>query len=298
MTIVFRAYGDDSLRSDGVKQLPAVCTFAAVVATHDVWSRFERAWNAVMRQHGVPYLHMREFTQSVGPYEKWKSPDREPERRAFLRDCLATVKVAGSINAYSTSVLCDHLERFNRDYKQTLRPYEFCLSAALLNICIGLPHETVTLLCDRLDHPQKRIAEALGYLAHDPRFERSKERICALPLNKDQSSKNVFPMQLADWVAWESRCAADHIAGWVRDNPNEDVEGFSFELIVHYLTWRLRYNQRRAREHGKAVPNGCTWPDTRWSARAVASALELIDRQWDYDALVRTSEARGHRWTR
>lgn len=225
MPRVFRAYGDDSLRSDGVKQLPAVCTFAAVVATDDVWSRFERSWHAVMRQHGVPYLHMREFTPSVGPYEKWKAPNKEPERRAFLSDCLAAVKMAGTINAYSTSVLCDHLDRFNRDYSESVRPYEFCLSAALLNIGIGLPHETVSLFCDRIDHPQKKIAEALGYLAHEPRFAPSKGRIDALPLSKGDSSKNVLPMQLADWVAWESRCAADHIAGWIRDNPTEDVEG-------------------------------------------------------------------------
>jgi len=294
---VFHAYGDESYREAGVNDLPGVYGFFAFVATLDVWKRFEQHWASVLLDHGVPYLHMNEFTQSRGPFAKWARPEQKAMRDAFIADCAKAVREAGPMRGMGGMVFTKDLERFNRDFDQSVVPYAFALSAVLLNLCIGLTAEGVvdemTVVCDGVDRPNKRIYEALGYLAHDPRFRPHRNRVKVVPLSSEESFKTVLPIQLADFGVWEARRAYDYVAGWLRDRP-----GDSLDDPVAYTGWRFDYERRLAQARGRPVPSRHEWPDRRTSSRLLVEATADTNVFfWDYEALVQTSKWRKHRWT-
>jgi len=59
-------------------------SMAACVGRYDQWKTFDQQWNAALAKHNAPYLHMREYAHSIGPFEGWK----EPQRRGLMADCL------------------------------------------------------------------------------------------------------------------------------------------------------------------------------------------------------------------
>lgn len=51
------------------------------------WLEFERRWRIALEENRVPYLHMKEFSGSRGPYKGWT----EQQRRRLMSDCLYTL---------------------------------------------------------------------------------------------------------------------------------------------------------------------------------------------------------------
>lgn len=60
------AYFDESYAAKGYM---VICGWIASV---EEWERFEIDWKLFLASYKVPYFHMKEFAQSVGPYKKWK----------------------------------------------------------------------------------------------------------------------------------------------------------------------------------------------------------------------------------
>jgi hypothetical protein len=58
-----------------------VCGWVSPVA---LWDQFEIDWKLFLASYKVSYLHMKEFSQSKGPFTKWKG--RELIRRRFIQD--------------------------------------------------------------------------------------------------------------------------------------------------------------------------------------------------------------------
>lgn len=76
------AYFDESeVRQPEVGGILIVSGWIANVAQ---WEQFEFDWKLLLAKYDVPYLHMREFAHSVGPFKKWKG--KEGTRRNFIND--------------------------------------------------------------------------------------------------------------------------------------------------------------------------------------------------------------------
>ena len=84
---MFTAYLDDSGSPDDTLAV----VVAGFVASDEQWERFERNWNATLKQFGVPLFHMREFAHSVGAFYKFKG-NRE-DREWLLRQLLSHIKL-------------------------------------------------------------------------------------------------------------------------------------------------------------------------------------------------------------
>lgn len=76
----YRTYLDDSGESSDPNET-IVCV-AGCVSTHESWRALEVEWIETLQQFEVPYLHMREYVASAGPFAKWR--DNKERRRAFL----------------------------------------------------------------------------------------------------------------------------------------------------------------------------------------------------------------------
>jgi hypothetical protein len=71
------AYFDEAIDTG----FTVVCGWVADVAQ---WENFEVDWKLFLIKHDIPYFHMKEFAQSVGPFSKWKGS--ETVRKQFLVD--------------------------------------------------------------------------------------------------------------------------------------------------------------------------------------------------------------------
>lgn len=74
---MLKAYFDAS----GTRETDAVFV-AGLVSSMEQWLKFEEEWTAWLTQFGVPYFHMKEFTQSRGPFSEWQGDEKR--RREFL----------------------------------------------------------------------------------------------------------------------------------------------------------------------------------------------------------------------
>jgi hypothetical protein len=72
------AYFDESYAAKGYMVV------SGWIATIEEWERFEIDWKLFLASYKVPYFHMKEFAQSVGPYKKWK--DTKYFRARFINE--------------------------------------------------------------------------------------------------------------------------------------------------------------------------------------------------------------------
>ena len=72
------SYFDEGYK-DGL--FTCVCGWASTV---EQWDGFEADWKLFLASYRVPYFHMEEYAQSVGPFKKWKG--LKVIRRKFCQD--------------------------------------------------------------------------------------------------------------------------------------------------------------------------------------------------------------------
>jgi hypothetical protein len=109
---MYAAYYDTSGQQ---KDMSRPLVVAGLLSTESRWRRFEREWAAVLRrkEFNVPYLHMKEFSYSTGPYKDWKGD--EPRRQGFL-GALFTVIKRNVSKAYVTHLWPRDFVELNKSY--------------------------------------------------------------------------------------------------------------------------------------------------------------------------------------
>jgi hypothetical protein len=81
MTCYFDESGGDDIK------WTYVCGYAASITQ---WERFEIDWKIFLAKYDVPYFHMKEFSHSKGPFEKWKTD--EAIRSCFMREAAEIIR--------------------------------------------------------------------------------------------------------------------------------------------------------------------------------------------------------------
>jgi len=82
MTCYFDESGGDDLK------WTYVCGYVASV---EQWKRFEVDWKIFLAKYDVPYFHMKEYSQSKGPFSGWKAKRMEGTRARFTRDAASII---------------------------------------------------------------------------------------------------------------------------------------------------------------------------------------------------------------
>lgn len=83
----YRAYLDDSGESSDPNE--TITCVAGCVSTDDAWSEFDAEWKETLARFEMPYLHMKEYSASVGPFAKWKG--NEGQRKSFLSSLMDVI---------------------------------------------------------------------------------------------------------------------------------------------------------------------------------------------------------------
>ena len=202
-----------------------VWTIGGYAGYPNQWDLFEILWTAALDRHGVPYAHMKEMAELDGPFGKWLPGENYVEERAaYFRDLVAAIKKSMLYMTASTVWLKD-LERFNRETGVGLEPYPLAAHACLSMIAERYSWEVVTVVFDRIEKVQSKLATAHSYLKGETfMYPGLCDHISTTWLPAPATSRDVPALQAADLIVWEVRKAHFGMKEWqnLRGDGHED----------------------------------------------------------------------------
>ena len=84
-----------------------------LASTENRWRRFEREWDALLREYEISAFHMTEYAHSKGEFESWKGD--EARRSEFLERAL-NVTARNTHKLFAAGVIMDGYHAVDRDY--------------------------------------------------------------------------------------------------------------------------------------------------------------------------------------
>jgi hypothetical protein len=219
---------------------------AGYVASVEEWERFEIDWKLFLAKFDVPYLHMKEFSQSKKCYAKWKN--NEPMRGRFL-GMAAEIINAHARRAFLSMVSCKEFEEVDAMYTLSERlnsPYALTGRA-----CIGLANNWArNPKTQRLDieyvfedgGPDQgglvSATRALPPFLPAPSLKPSRDEKPSR--NWPQGTKGFVQLQAADYLAYEARKVAFNI---VSGRPR--IARKSLQVLTHVDLDRSSWDKPR-----------------------------------------------------
>ena len=287
---VLKGYFDESGDEENNPELRVV-SFAGYIASDGTWTNFERLWQSVLDEFEVAFFHMKEFGPSVGEFESWKG--QEQKRKAFIQALTKAVANSGN-DLYGVCAVVElaDLERFNSSHGQDLEGYSFCMSGCIMEI-LHRPwaeNDEVDAFCDKVHDCHRKIHRAFQYLKNDRRYSQRLDTIRMAPISKNQSFRNVLPLQLADFAAWESRKSNESKSQWLTETPADQ------RTFMNWFLWKnLQFKRPKKTGIGKIkIPS--RWTAERASAVELVKAAPLQGLYWGYEDILEADEHRNHLW--
>lgn len=272
----FKGYFDESGKDTTQHNALAFCGYVGSV---DGWTAFEAAWTKALADNGAPYLHMKELQQPGGELAAFAGKANERARSKLLGDLISVIAQSGLTCAGSLIRLPD-LREFNAEYGMNIEALPLAMYATMGELYKLYPDDTLELVVDRLDKPERIIATAAEYasslIVYDP-----SRKMRWIPLKGDEGFKSVIPIQAADFVAWEGRKEHERKNGWWQN----------FKRGLEVDDWFLNQAIWLGNQ-GKPFPNH------RFSFHSLSNATKIHAGVIDYDFIVKHHrEIRREIWT-
>lgn len=170
-----------------------------LVARKSRWTRFEREWGAMLKEHRIPKLHMKELYTGKPPYASLKG---NPVRTRQLLERAASITARAVNKPFSISLDLAGYREVNREYRLKEAdggPYAFvtvmCLSVLDMWLKRRHPHQPVEHIVEDGDIGQGDLVRIL---------RKADFAVSIKPKKKPQSGYS-RPFEASDFVAWESR---------------------------------------------------------------------------------------------
>jgi hypothetical protein len=265
---------------------------AGYIGTVDAWQLFEIGWQRVLDNFNLPYFHMKEFFKNEGPFARFKKDD--DDKTKLFASLAATIQ-SSQLRGFGSAVLVEDLRKFNEDYCESISAYALCVYSSFIRLSQYVPiqnfdEDVIEIILDRVDKPYNARVTIENYLHSDNHhigltdYMENRVRYDWLP--KDLTSRQVRPLQAADFIAWETRKSAASKEPWLSDVDRKPriSERYFLSDYVEFM-----------RKSGvKTFPFR---PLERKSLNALAQAAETYASIWSYSSLEHAHEIRGRRWT-
>lgn len=272
---VLKVYFDDSGEEEDPQH--KVCAVAGYVGSPETWSRVETEWSAVLDRHRVPYLHMKELAHFAAPHFDRFEND-EPGRIALLTDLIDVIGRSDLVGLGSATRLAD-LRRFNAERGTSIQAYPFNLYTNMTQLSDRWPDDIIEIVIDRTTNHGPKAAKARQYADSDAYYPKCGKNIQLMPLDSSLSAKTVPALQLADFLAWESRKDIDTKDEWFSNyKTGDDLSGWLRSLKA----W--------------SDNTGRKFPYNRKSVSALIRAREIDGVVWDYRGICTVDKARKGVW--
>jgi hypothetical protein len=194
-------------------------TIAGYLSNEHKWKRFEREWRKCLKEYGVSYLHMREFTQSRNEFKDWP----ESKRRAFVKQITWIIKSAVMFRVGIVVPCAYYRDTVGKVEPQNTQLTPFwccfvsCISAILVYCKNNGIRDDLALAFDENNQPSRHAAGYYASLKELPDIE-NRHQLVSLTFADD---KKVPPLQAADLLAYELN---KYHQGFVR-KPLEMLDG-------------------------------------------------------------------------
>jgi hypothetical protein len=243
MVAAVEFYGDES--GDPSDPQCNVLVLAGFAAAANDWKNFSDLWDQyILKEHKVPYIHMREFHHFVGPFERFKN-DR-PATESLLQDIATVIRVSGLRGAGAALILSE-LAKYNSANSLALDPYGLCLYVTFGNLNAGYMnarrHLPLHMIFDRAPHGHSRAEVFLELLETDRLFQQQQKSglvdvpvVIPLP-HKSTDSRRIPALQAADFAAWEFRKAIDLKMKWflnVKPHLPDQLQATIHKSMIEY----------------------------------------------------------------
>lgn len=176
-------------------------------STLALWEQFEIDWKLLLAAYKVPYFHMKEFSQSTGPFKKWKG--REPTRKHFIQDASAIIKQRAqwAILCFVHHTLFDMGNKTHKLEETLFSPYAIAgrVCVAQVGLWYRQHNEVVdTEFIFEDGGPDKgglQKAMDIEYKCPAPIFKPSRD----MKDKRGDVRKGIVQLQAADFMAYELR---------------------------------------------------------------------------------------------
>lgn len=172
---------------------------ASFVAQKTEWPVFSDNWRTALHESGAPYLHMREFAHSVGPYASWT----ERQRRGLMSGCLAAINATRAV-AVGAVLQVDDFNVLSDECRSRMQnPFFCCLQEVVRGAAINGVFEDPSAKVDMVFSVQDEF-HGKAVLLHEAmtRMSDVKKRIGTLSF---MDMRDHPELQAADLLAYELR---------------------------------------------------------------------------------------------
>lgn len=191
-TNVLIAYIDESGHSAEAR----VVSLAAFVASATQWRRFSADWTGALKDHGAPFLHMREFAHRQGNFKGWS----EDQRRSLL-GALLDVIVANQLIAVGAAIDVNAFRALPTDIRAGLQdPFLCCAQEVLYGLAlVGQPGPATDAVFSRQDEFAGKAEKLWEHLRNRSGFSPG------LGSLRFEDMRSTPALQAADLLAYELR---------------------------------------------------------------------------------------------
>lgn len=174
---------------------------AGYLSTLGKWLEFNKQWNYLLATYNVPYFHMKEFSQSKGPFVSWKN---DADKRARFLSKAAQIIASHVVGGFANIVEFATFNRVNQEYclaEAVGRPYSLAAISCAARARTVLQRNDVTYVFEDGDKGKgdlMRVMEDDDFPA--PIFRPSRDQ-----QTKHGAVRGVIQLQAADFAAYELR---------------------------------------------------------------------------------------------
>lgn len=180
-----------------------VCAAGYIAASTNIWSGFHELWSNYLLTYGLDELHMKEMMCSESRMKPFCDWDWQ-KKKAVLEDFSAAIKIS-RIVGFGVAVDAEAWRELPKELtKVEGTAQEFCfmrlIKMILDRIRKSAPNEKLSIMfdCDEGFTP----ARFKRYLAIRKRRQDDAKYLISFGVGEPQA---YFPLQAADFLAWESR---------------------------------------------------------------------------------------------
>lgn len=274
---ILKAYFDDS------KHTNELLTVGGYLSDVESWGRFETEWKQILDQAKVPYLHMKEFWHKDGIYKHIK--DLPAAEESFFRKLVQAIKGHTKF-CTQTTVLLDDLKRFNSDHDLELSAPALCVYGCLRALQWAFPRGEIEAIFDKFEAASPAIDLAKDYLQSDVSAQpqpgdRENPFLSIYSLEKQDSWRNILPLQAADWLSWEMRKTCIDTKPWIEKKGHDQT----VDWVHDFNKWAQRFYE----ENGRPFRN-------RKSFIALREANPPQGHIWNYEQLESVKARHPYGW--
>jgi hypothetical protein len=174
---------------------------AGFVSTVALWEQFEVDWRLMLASYKVPYFHMKEFSQSTGPFKKWRGSTSVRNRFSADATDIIRHRSQGGVFFYVHHATFGRINNLYKLQETLSSPYAIAGRACVAKV--GILQSDAECIFEDGGPDKNGLLSALNvpYQLPVPMFKPSRD----ITDKRGVVRRGLVQLQAADFLAYELR---------------------------------------------------------------------------------------------